>query len=108
MKLRSLSDLYSLVFQVTPHAVQRFKERVDPDMDKEEIKRFLYEAWREAKPLRRYVKGGMRCCGRGVVFGVQVRGGVATVVTVHGREEFVAWCRETFRRAAAKGVLRWT
>lgn len=107
MILKSFFDLRPLIFKVTPHAVQRFRERVDPGMSDDQIADFLFEAWREARPLRRYIKGGGRYAGRGVVFGVDRRGGVTTVVTVHGKEEEFIWNRETFRRAAAKGVLRW-
>ncbi|MGB9662434.1 MAG: hypothetical protein ACPL5F_10560 [Moorellaceae bacterium] len=107
MILKSFSDLQHLIFRVTPHAIQRFKERVNPNMSEEEIKRFLCKAWREARMLHPYVKGGIRCSGRGVVFGVTLDNGVVTVITVHGREDLFIWNRETFRKAAARGVLRW-
>lgn len=89
-------------FRVTGHAVERYRQRVDPEAGEEEIKNRLFEAYKSAKKLGRHLKDGERLAGAGLVFGVVRRGCSVIITTVYGREEEYRWNRHTFRMAAKR------
>jgi hypothetical protein len=82
---------------ITPHAYQRFFERVDSSMSKDEAKDIMAEIALRGKVIHvkrgRYAQKQYVLLYRGLEILVAVEQGVAKVVTCYGDTAFAKWYR---------------